>query len=82
MKRSLAVLALMLAPVLAHACPVCFGAPGSPMSKASDNAILFLLVVVGLVQFGFVALFWTFWRRAKAMRRFREQFHVIDGGLS
>jgi len=81
MKRSLAALALTLAPVLAHACPVCFGAPGTPMANASDNAILFLLGVVGLVQIGFVALFWMFWRRAKALRRFREQFRIIDGGL-
>jgi hypothetical protein len=33
------------------------------------------------VQLGFVALFWSFWKRAKQMRKLREQFRVIEGGL-
>jgi hypothetical protein len=36
--------------------------------------------VIGLVQIGFVALFVTFWRRARAIRRRRESFHLIEGG--
>lgn len=62
------------------ACPVCFGGPSS-ISKGMDTAIFFLLSIVGLVQVGFVALFWSFRRRAKELQRHREQFHVINGGL-
>lgn len=64
----------------ASACPVCYGATGDPMVKGTNNGVWVLLGVVGLVQIGFIALFWSFWRRAKALKRFREQFHVIEGG--
>jgi len=33
------------------------------------------------VQIGLVALFVTFWRRARTSRKFREQFHLIEGGV-
>ncbi|HEX9492280.1 MAG TPA: hypothetical protein VGA33_03375 [Thermoanaerobaculia bacterium] len=46
-----------------------------------DTAIFFLLSIVGLVQIGFVALFWSFRRRAKELQKHREQFHLIEGGL-
>jgi hypothetical protein len=62
------------------ACPVCFGGPDS-ITKGMDTAIFFLLSIVGLVQLGFVALFWSFRRRAKELQRRREQFHLIEGGL-
>ena len=62
------------------ACPVCFGAPG-PQTDGLNNAIIFLLIIVGLVQIGFVALFWSFYRRAKALQRHREQFRIIEGGV-
>jgi len=71
----------LLLPQYAHACPVCFGAPSAPLSKAANSGIFFLLGVIGFVQIGFVAMFWTFWRRAKALRAKREQFRVINGGL-
>ena len=64
----------------AHACPTCYGDPNSPMTKGSDNAILFMLGVVGFVQIGFVGLFVTFWRRARALRRRRESLRLLDGG--
>ena len=64
----------------AFACPVCFGPPDDPMVKATNNGIWVLLGVVGFVQIGFVALFWSFWRRARALRRFRESLRVIEGG--
>ena len=63
-----------------HACPTCYGDPNSPMTKGSDNAILFMLGVVGFVQIGFVGLFVTFWRRARALRRRRESLRLLDGG--
>lgn len=60
-----AILIAVLLPSVAGACPVCFGAPGTSAAKAMNNAILFLLSVVGFVQLGFVALFFTWWRRAR-----------------
>jgi hypothetical protein len=83
-KTQIVVIAIcmLLVPSILSACPVCYGAPNSPMTKSSNNAIMFLLGVVGFVQVGFIALFWSFWRRAKALRRLRESFHVLDGGAA
>ena len=74
---ALIVVVAILAPVAANACPVCFGDPNSPMSKGTSNGVMFLLGIVGFVQLGFVALFFSFWRRAKALKKFKEQFHVV-----
>ena len=52
------------------------------MTKSSNNAIVFLLGVVGFVQIGFIAMFWSFWRRAKELRRRRESFRLLDGGAA
>jgi hypothetical protein len=65
----------------ALACPVCYGAGPGPGTNGLNNAIIFLLIIVGLVQAGFVALFWSFRKRAKALQRRREQFRVIEGGV-
>jgi hypothetical protein len=83
-KTQLVVIAIcmLLVPSILSACPVCYGAPDSPMTKSSNNAIMFLLGVVGFVQVGFIALFWSFWRRAKELRRRRESFAVLDGGAA
>ena len=61
-KTQLVVIAIcmLLVPSILSACPVCYGAPNSPMTKSSNNAIMFLLGVVGFVQVGFIALFWSF----------------------
>jgi hypothetical protein len=75
-------LALLLVPAILSACPVCYGAPNSPMTKSSNNAIIFMLGIIGFVQVGFVAMFWSFWRRARELRRLRESFHVIEGGAA
>ncbi|HVT43510.1 MAG TPA: hypothetical protein VMT00_03890 [Thermoanaerobaculia bacterium] len=72
---------LLVIPEIALACPVCYGEPDSAMTKGMNNGILVLLGIVGFVQLGFVALFWSFWRRAKQIRARREQFHLIEGGL-
>jgi hypothetical protein len=50
------------------------------MVKGVNKGIYVLLGLVGLVQIGFVALFWSFWRRAREQKRFRESLHVIEGG--
>ena len=78
--RIWAAAAVIAVPQAAAACPVCFGDPNSPMTKGTDNAVWFLLGVIGFVQIGFVALFVTFWRRARAQRRHRQSFHLLEGG--
>lgn len=75
-----AALLMLLAAQPLAACPVCFGDPNSQMVKSTNNGVLFMLGVIGFVQVGFVALFYTFWRRARALRRRRESFRVLDGG--
>ena len=65
---------------IAQACPVCYGGASS-LSNGMDSAIWFLLSVLGFVQIGFIALFWSFWRRSRALRRRREEFHLIEGGV-
>jgi hypothetical protein len=77
---AIALLAFVAAPE-ALACAVCYGAPGDPMTKGLNNGIWVLLGLVAFVQIGFVAMFWSFWRRAREQRRFRESLHVIDGGV-
>src|SRR5262249_54932956 len=62
------------------ACPVCFGGP-SAGGQGMNAAIIFLLSIVGFVQLGFVALFITFWRRGRELRRKRESFHLLEGGI-
>ena len=79
---ALIAIVLVLSPAMLSACPVCYGAPNSPMTKSSNNAIMFLLGVVGFVQIGFIALFWSFWRRTKELRLRRESFHILNGGAA
>ena len=79
--KKLLVAASLLVAQSAMACPVCFGDPSSPLTRGASNGILFLLGIVGVVQIGFIALFVSFWRRARANRRLREQFHVLEGGV-
>lgn len=76
----LALIAFTMAAPDAFACAVCYGAPGDPMVKGVNNGIWVLLGLVAFVQLGFVAMFWSFWRRAREQRRFRESLHVVDGG--
>lgn len=64
----------------AAACAVCFGAPDDAMTEGMNNGILVLLGTIGLVQVGFVALFWKFWRRAKRLAERRARFQLIEGG--
>ena len=71
---------LLIAAPAAMGCPVCWGAPDDPMVKSVNKGIYVLLGIVGFVQIGFVALFWSFWRRAREQKRFRESLHVIEGG--
>lgn len=83
MRRATVFAALLVAIGFASsapACPVCWGAPDDPMVQGVNNGIWVLLGLVGLVQVGFVAMFWSFWRRAREQKRFRESLRVIEGG--
>lgn len=73
------ILFMLVAPSLS-ACPVCWGAPDDPMVKGANMGIWVLLGIVAFVQIGFVAMFWSFWRRAREQRRFRESLRLIEGG--
>ena len=74
-----ALLILLIAPT-AFACPVCWGAPDDPMVKGVNSGIWVLLGLIGFVQLGFVAMFYSFWRKAREHKRFRESLRVIEGG--
>lgn len=78
----LAALAMLTAAAPASACAVCYGDPDSPMAVGMNNGILTLLGFVGVVQVGFVALFWSFRRRARRLEERRERFRVIEGGVN
>jgi hypothetical protein len=71
----------LAAPEAASACAVCFGNSDSAMTAGMNNGILSLLAVVVVVQGGFVALFMSFWRRARRLREKRDSFQLIDGGV-
>lgn len=64
----------------AMACPVCFGGANGG-GQGMNAAIVFLLSMVGFVQIGFVALFFTFWRRSRELRRKKESFRLLEGGV-
>jgi hypothetical protein len=73
-------LAILTFAQTASACPVCYGDPDDPMVKGVNSGIWVLLGLVGAVQLGFVAMFWSFWKRGRAQKRFRESLKVIEGG--
>ena len=76
------VVALAVASPPAQACAVCYGAADSPMTEGMNNAILFLLSIVGVVQVGFVALFVSIRRRTRRLQQQRDRFQLIEGGAS
>jgi hypothetical protein len=76
-KRAALLLVMVLFAQAAAACPVCWGDPNDPMVKGVNNGIWVLLGLVALVQVGFAAMFWSFWRRAREQKRFRESLRVI-----
>ena len=65
----LAAVAVVLAPAVVLACPVCFGAADSPATSAMNNAILALLAFTACVLGGFGAFFVHLMRRARRLPR-------------
>ena len=78
---ALALALILTTAVAASACPVCAGNSDSQMARGANNAIFFMLAIVGLVQVGLVALFISIRRRTRALNERREQFQLIEGGV-
>jgi hypothetical protein len=62
------------------ACPVCIGDTDSQMAQGANNAVLFMLAIVAVVQIGLVGMFLGIRRRARSLRQRREQLQLIEGG--
>ena len=76
----LMVVALIASAQPASACATCFGAEDSGLTKGMNGAIMTLLALVGVVQFGFVAMFAGFIIRSKRLREHKDRFRLIRGG--
>ena len=61
----LTLIAVLAAPRLALACPVCFGQSDSPLAMAMNSGIMLMLGVVVAVLSGFAAFIIYLMRRAK-----------------
>jgi hypothetical protein len=79
LRLALTAVAILALPQLASACPVCFGDPNSSIAKGASNGVLFMIGIVAFVQIGFVALFWNFRKRMKALAA--ENAAVAGHGL-
>jgi hypothetical protein len=63
MKTVVATIALLMIPRLALACPVCFGNPNSPQTRAAQSGILALLVVTVVMLASIAGFFFIYLRR-------------------
>lgn len=70
MKTGLVTFVLLAIPSLAMACPVCFGNPGSPQTRAVQAGILALLVVTVAMLASIAGFFFVYLRRR--IRMFEE----------
>ena len=70
MKTAIATMALLAIPTLALACPVCFGGPDSPQTRAAQTGILALLAVTVAMLGSIAAFFFVYLRRR--IRLFEE----------
>ena len=74
MKTLLATIVLSMIPALALACPVCFGGPDSPQTKAAQGGIVALLVVTVAMLSSIGGFFFIYLRRRIKM------FEESNGG--
>lgn len=65
----------------AAACSACFGNPDAAETRGVGRAVLFLLSIIGLVQVGFVSLFWQFRKRSKSLEERKGRFRILRGGI-
>lgn len=66
--------AVFLSIRVSEACATCFGSPGSTITLAIGNAIVFLLIMVGTVLLGIVSFFCYLAFKAK---KFREHEDIM-----
>lgn len=71
---------VLLAAQPAAACATCFGAADAALTKGMNGAILTLLVIIGVVQVGFLAMFASFVIRSRRLREHKARFRLIRGG--
>jgi LPXTG-motif cell wall-anchored protein len=74
MRVVMTILAIVLvgtamSPIVAAACPSCYGAQDSPMTDGMNMAILSLLGITGSVLVSFVGFFLYLKRRAMLLQR-------------
>ena len=63
--RVVVAMALLAAPRVAVACPVCFGQSDSPLARGVNMGVLFLLGTITAVLIGFAAFMIYLARRAR-----------------
>ena len=63
MRTALATIVLLAIPKLALACPVCFGNPNSPQTRAVQTGILALLMVTVAMLASIAGFFFIYLRR-------------------
>ena len=63
--RAATTIALIAAPRVALACPVCFGQSDSPLAKGVNMGVLFMLGTITAVLIGFATFMIYLARRAK-----------------
>jgi hypothetical protein len=72
-----AAAAIVAAPRVALACPVCFGNSDAPMAIATNTGIFFMLGIVAAVLCGFASFFIYLIRRAN---RVANESSAADAG--
>ena len=78
----LALAAWFALPETATACATCYGAADSPMTQGMNNAILFLIGIVGLVYVGIGKVILDFRRRSRKLSQkatVRQRLRLIHG---
>lgn len=78
MKTALSTLVLLAMPRLALACPVCFGGPDSPQTKAAQTGILALLVVTVVMLSSIGGFFFIYLRRRIRMFEELQRRELLD----
>lgn len=79
---AVAATAWLALPRAAAACATCFGAADAPMTKGMNNAILTLIVLVGVVYVGIGKVILDFRRRSRKLSEkvtVRQRLRLIHG---
>jgi hypothetical protein len=78
MKVALVTVALVVIPRLALACPVCFGNPNSPQTRAAQTGILALLMVTVAMLASIAGFFFIYLRRRIKMVEESNEGELLD----